>query len=158
MTGKRIRIAAANLTIFLSWPIELLCLACSALFALARILKWNLPLPEISGPLFAFTAGMIAFPILLYIIYVLSNLAEAGKNFIFMIIGWVLIGFGIPSIKDTPNIWQIYFISILFGIVLENLRRSSYADRRLLTRIDVNKVTYLEQNLPSKTAARPATP
>ena len=149
MTGKRISIAAANIAIFFSWIIESICLAFIILYALSHLLKFNLPFAETFRPLFAFSAGLIVFPISLYIIYILSNLAKEGKNFIFMVIGWGLIIEGIYIVKDTPGLVQLYILSILFGIVLEFFRRTSYADRRLLTKIDVNQATPPNQKLPA---------
>jgi len=148
-TGKRIHVAAANISIFFSWIIELPCLVFTALVVLAYYMKWSLPVSDIFNPLFTFSAGLIVFPVLLYVIYVLSNLAEAGKNILFMFLGSTLIGTGFTIIQNISGGLQIYSLSIVFGIVLEIFRRASYADRRLLIKIDVNKVTPLDQKLPA---------
>jgi len=148
MLGKKIRIAAANITIFSGTIIQLICLAAAALFISLYFLKWNLTFLETLGSPFSLAAGIIVFPIILYIIYIISNLAEAGKYLFNMFIGLGLIVLGIWVVKDIAGATPIYIISIFFGIVLEYFRRASYNDRRLLTRIDINNVTHPHQELP----------
>jgi hypothetical protein len=149
MGAKKVREAAAGLTILAAGVFQWCCLIATAVFIMLNLIKLTFPWRDALAPFFPWAAGLVVFPVFLYVVFFLSNLGDAGQHFLPVLAGAVVAVYGFMNVSSLQGTLPAYILALQLGIELEVLRRISFNDRRLLTRIDITDHTPTGGVLPA---------